>query len=358
MRLREGEATWLLTVLLTSKILFAGIGRFVAVSGTAGWLQSIWCVFVALVIFRVLCRLYRPFEGKDMMAVAELGMGVGARVLVGVLVSGALMLHTALMLRIYADTVSALTLFESPLFFVLLFFAATMMAGAFAGLGGLARICMVAGVVLGGMLALLLFLSVPRFTIENLFPILGKGVPAVLGGLDGLEIFSDVALLFLITPHLNRDGAYRRVGTRALVWSGVTVTAFVLVYLLCVPYPAATQFKLPMLEIAGGVNADVVFQRAEGIFLLVWIFAGFLSLCITFYLSLYSFSRAAFLSDRRGVTAAFLVIAVALALIPGADGSYARYYQVFFLGYTVFAFGLPAVLAVGARLCAGKGAQE
>jgi len=90
----------------------------------------------------------------------------------------------------------------------------------------------------------------------------------------------------------------------------------------------------------------------------VWIFAGFLSLCITFYLSLYSFSRAAFLSDRRGVTAAFLVIAVALALIPGADGSYARYYQVFFLGYTVFAFGLPAVLAVGARLCAGKGAQE
>lgn len=350
MHIGEREAKWLMIVLFLSKLLFMGVRQYVAGGGTAAWLQAAWCGAAALAVFAVLSRLYRKFEGRGLFDLTEYAFGAPGLKLIGTGLFLLITVDTAMLLRMYADTIASITLSTSPAFYIMLFLLAAIIVSALAGVEAVAKYSYVAGICIVALLAILFAMDMPNLHTENILPILGNGPKALLTGIGGADIYADTLFLFFLTPYLSKDGAYRRAGYKAIAIGAAVIVLTTLVYTLNVPYPASAEFTLPVLEISSAVNVDVIFQRAESIFLVLWIFSGFLSLGALFCFALFACKETFHLQNHRAVIGALVVIVTTLAMTAGNFSEYQWFYIKFHQGFTIAAFALPILIFTAARI--------
>jgi hypothetical protein len=201
-----------------------------------------------------------------------------------------------------------------------------------------------AGIVLAVTLVIILLLNIPNYDVSNIYPLLGNGADKVLSGFDGLNVYADMFLVFLMAAHFGKETSARSVGVRAIIISGILITLTTLMYILTVPYPASADFILPILEIAFDVNLDIIFQRAEGLFLFLWIFSGFIVIGGYICFSVMSFERTFNLSDRRGVIGVFLIIGMGIALSLPPLTSEGRIYDMIYTAFSFTAYLLPVTV--------------
>ncbi|MBR2477043.1 MAG: GerAB/ArcD/ProY family transporter [Clostridia bacterium] len=344
------EAIWFLVILFVSKILFADINRYVGQSGTAAYIQTIWCAFLAAVIFIVTATL----SGEhDIFQASYLALGNVGMKIVGIIISLMLLLNAGVMMRVYAEIISSIALPDASEFFILVALVIAAAFAAFSGIGTLGAYSFAAGIVLVATLSAILILNIPNYDLSNIYPVLGNGIGSILSGVDGLSVYADVFLVFLMATHFSKGTSAKKAGLRAIIISGVVITATTFLYILTVPYPAATEFSLPILEIAFDVNLDVIFQRAEGLFLFLWIFSGFIVIGAYICFSILSFERSFNLSDRRGVIGVFLLIGLGVAMSMESVSLQRDLYAAFYMAFTAVSYGLP--LAVfGIRKLRGR----
>lgn len=354
MHIGEKEAKWLMIVLFVSKLLFMGVRQYVAGSGTAAWIQAAWCGLLAIVVFAVLSRLYRRFEGRGLFDLAQYAFGgAGLKILGGALFV-LIVVDTAMLLRMYADTIASITLSTSPAFYIMLFLLAAVVTAALSGVEAVAKYSYAAGICIVVLLGVLFAMDVPNLQAENILPVLGNGPGNILLGFGGSDIYADMLFLFFITPYLAKDGAYRRAGYKAVGIGAAVIVATTLIYSLNVPYPASGQFTLPVLEISSAINVDVIFQRAESIFLVLWIFSGFLSLGALFCFGLFACKETFHLQNHRAVIGTLMVILAALAMTAGSYSKHQWFYVKFHQWFTIAAFAIPAVVFAAARIRARR----
>lgn len=340
-RITGREATWFLVILLVSKILFADINKYVNHSGTAAYMQSAWCALIALVLFAIASHLS---EGENILSAANSALGNIGMKSVGIILSLILLLDAGVMLRVYADIISSIALPESSDFFIMLFLIAAAAFAAFAGVGTMAAYSYAAGIVLVASLVLILVLNVPNYDISNIYPVLGNGFENIFTGIDGLSVYADIFLIFLMASYFKPGISVRKTGIKAIIISGIVISATTLAYILTMPYPASSDFTLPVLEIAFDVNLDVIFQRAEGLFLFLWIFSGFILIGTYICFSILSFEKSFKLTDRRAVIGVFLLIAACIALSADTSSLQSKAYGIFYTVFTVIAFALPIAI--------------
>ena len=346
-KINSKEATWFFVILFVSKILFADINEYVNHSGTAAYMQTGWCTFLAVVLFAVTSYLS---GGDDIFYASRTAFGdIGLKV-VGILISVLLLMDTGVIFRVYSDIIASIVLPESADFFILILLAVAAGFAAFAGVGTLTSYSYAAGIVLVASLVLILVLNVPNYSLENIYPVLGKGGDKILSGIGGINVYADIFLLYIISSDFKKDDSVKKTGVKAIIISGIVISLTTFLYILTVPYPASSIFSLPVLEIAFDVNLDVIFQRAEALFLFLWIFSGFILTGAYLAFSIKSFEKSFKLSDRRAVIGVFLLIAVCIALcvdtVSLKNGIYSGFYKVF----TGIAFLLPPTVFLIKRL--------
>ncbi len=345
-RVSQKETVWLFIILIVSKVFFADIQKYINTSGTAAYMQTAWCAALALVLFAVSACLSR---NRDIFTAAELALGNSGAKIIGVLLALLMLADSGVMLRVYADIISSIALPEASDFLILLALGAAAAFAAFAGLGTLTSYSLGAGIVIIVFLAAILILNIPNYDITNIYPLLGNGTKSIFSGFDGLTPYADIFLIFLLITHFRENVSVKKSGITAIIISGVIITATTLLYVLTVPYPASADFALPVLEIAFDVNLDVVFQRAEGLFLFLWIFSGFIVIGAYVCFGILSFEKSFRLSDRRGVIGVFIFLAVGIALLADTAALQEKVYSLFYYVFTVTAFALPlAVYGIGA----------
>ncbi|MBQ6998963.1 MAG: GerAB/ArcD/ProY family transporter [Clostridia bacterium] len=335
------EATWFLVILFVSKILFADINEYINFSGTAAYIQTAWCAFATLVLFVVTSYLS---GGDDIFSASYAALGNVGMKSVGILISALLLLDAGVMFRVYADIIASIALPDSSDFFIILLLILAAGVAAFAGVGTLASYAYIAGIVLVSSLALILVLNIPNYTLSNIYPLLGNGGDKILSGIGGINVYADIFLVFLMSVYFKKGESVKKSGVKAIIISGIVITVTTFLYILTVPYPASSGFALPILEIAFDVNLDVIFQRAEGLFLFLWIFSGFILIGAYLSFSVLSFERTFNLSDRRAVIGVFLLIAVCIALCADTSSLKSEVYTAFYKVFTAVAFILPPIV--------------
>ena len=350
MHIGEKEAKWLMILLFVSKLLFLGVRQYVAGGATAAWLQAAWCALLAIAVFAALSGLYRRFEGRGLFDLASYAFGDAGLKILGSALFLLLAVDAALLLRMYADTIASITLSTTPAVYVMLFLLAAIVTCALAGVESVAKYSYVAGICIVALLLLLFAMDVPNLRPENLLPLLGNGPEHILLGFGGADIYADMLFLFFLTPYLSKDGAYRRAGYKAVGFGAGVIVLTTLVYTMNVPYPASGQFTLPVLELSSAIPVAVIFQRAESIFLVLWIFSGFLSLGALFCFGLFACKETFHLQNHRAVIGALTVIIALLAMTAGNYSKYQGFYQRFHQGFTIAAFAIPAIVFIGARI--------
>lgn len=337
------ESTWFFVTLFISKILFADISRYVSQSGTSAYMQTAWCGILALVLFVIAVFLSK--KGDLLSAVVDIFGDAGEKIF-GIALVGMLLFYTGMMIRVYADIIGSVVLPDFPDFLIVVLLSVTILVSGFSGLGTVISYSYGAGTVIVSALLIILFLNIPNYEITNIYPIFGNGIGNILKGVNGIGAYADIFLIFLISPYFKKGTSVGKTGLKAIAISAILITITTFLYVLTIGYPASSYFSLPVLEIAFDVNLEVVFQRAEGIFLFMWILSGFVLTGAYMCIAVELFKKCFHLSDRRGSIGLFVFISTAIGLFFESTVKYKHVYDGFYTFFTIIAFALPLIVFI------------
>lgn len=312
MKVNEKEAVRLMVVLIISKVFLWDINRFVYSSGTAAWINAVLSTVIAVLAFLILSWVYKKTDYDDVFSCIKSAYGKTGLYIFGTALFIMQLVNLIVVLRIYSNTISTITLTSAPSFFVLIFILATLIASGYFGIESIIKISSVSCIVIVLFIVVLFLFDIPHYELTNIFPILGNGVSGFLNCYKNVGFYNEILFLFFIIPLLKDRKRFKNTGLKSIIYSGIIVILTTLVFTLTAPYPVNTQFYLPMLEISSAVNINVIFQRAESVFLILWIFTCFIYLGSAFCFVLYTFEKTFQISDSKAIIPAVLFIVVTL----------------------------------------------
>jgi len=286
-------------------------------AGTAGWILTIYITVIALILFTIIARLYKKFEGKDILDISEYVAGNIGRIIVGTFFLVYLVFIVSVVLREFGEDLKIIALRSSPISFVMSFFLAGMVVSAFFGLEALLRIgVIIVPIVFIGFVIILS--GVLQYSdLSRIMPFLGFGPKNIfIDNLSRISIYSGLVLLLFLPPFIKSHKDFKKIGYITIGLSSFNLTVSVLVFLLVFQYPIATESFLPIFQLARLINYGRFFQRLESLFSLLWIVSALHYLSIGLFLILYIFKKTYKLEYYKPLILPFAVILYTASFIP------------------------------------------
>ncbi len=312
-------------------------------AGTAGWIQSMYVSVLVIIIFVILSKLYKNFNGKDIIEISEYLGGTIGRIVTGTLFAAYICMTVPIILREFGEHMKTVALPNSPISFILLFFIGAIITGSLFGIQMIARLTAIAVPLISiGYISILLGVS-SYFDFSNIFPLLGSGSKAVfIDGMGRVSIYGAISVIFLIPHQIANPKIIPKVGFISLAVSGVFLTAGTLAYILVFEYPTNTQFFLPIYNMAKKIQYRRFYQRVEAIFVFSWASAGMLYLSTSFYTIILYLKKAFKLEYIRPLIFPTAIIVYTLSLYPSSLMETINYEQDFFRRFGgIITFGMP-----------------
>lgn len=346
------EATTIILNLICTKI-FLNYPRFAAeVGGTASWIFTIYISVLALLGFTVIQILYRPFEGKDLLDVAELAAGNVGRVLTGLVIIACAGWSATSYLRVFSENMKLISLTTSPLSFVELFFVVCFVIGTYLGMESLSRLHAFAAPFIAVGFLMIMLGVVNYIDLTNLLPILGNGPEAIfINGAPKVSIFYETLFLYLLTPFIKRHENLKATGYWSVGLSSLFLLVSSLVFSSVFPYPSSLERNIPIFHIARLIKLGRFLQRVEAIFVFIWAASSLLYISVCFYFVLFAFQKAFRLDYYKPLIIPFAIIIMSVSFIPSDFNEVVDYEINYFRNWSwIAAFVMPIVLLVLARI--------
>lgn len=311
------EAIAIILNMLCVKIILNFPRNMAEVAGTAGWLVAIYISMLAFVAFYIIQRLYKKFEGLDLLDLGEHAAGGIGRIAVGLIVIATLIFSVSLYLRVFVEDMKVVALTVSPISYVASFFIICMAIGAYLGIEAIARYHALAiPVIIAGYIIIISGVT-PYVDLSNIFPILGNGAKALL--VDGSMksgVYMEFIILFLLIPFIKNNKTMKSVGFISLGTTAFFIVLATFIYLTVIPMPDALERILPMFHLSRLINIGRFFQRIDAIFVLIWATAGLMYTTTGLYFIAYIFKKTFRLKHYRPLILPFCVILYTLSLVP------------------------------------------
>ncbi|MDP4094900.1 MAG: endospore germination permease [Bacillota bacterium] len=311
------EAAGLLINAISARIFLNFPRPLVESSGTAAWIQMLYVSILALIGFTIIIKLYKKFEGRDLMDISDhIGGGI-LRFITGIILLVTFIVVCSIILREYSENMKVIAFNVSPISFVMLFFLVGMIVAAYLGMEAIVRLHAIAiPIITVGFV--IIFLGVaPFYDVSNLYPLLGNGPKKIFGsGFFALSTFSPLVYLYLMPPFIKTHKNLKRAGYIGIAFSIFFSMASVLVYEMVFGYPSGTESFLPTFELARLINYGRFFQRVESVFMFSWVISAMLYLSIILYFSAYVLQKMFRLKFYKPLIFPLVVIIFCISFLP------------------------------------------
>ena len=311
------EAFCLLINMFCTKIILDFPRNVAEDAGTAAWIMVLLVSVTVFVVFIVIAKIYKDFSNKDILDVAESGIGEAGKIIAGLLFMFQFLYLIPIILREFAEDIKVISLTTTPISIIITLFCIGMITGAFIGIETLARINALSVPILAAAFMLILLLSIPRFDSSKIAPWLGPGpVTIIKEAVPNISAYSELTVLLFIMPFLNEKANYVGIGKYAILVTGFFFTFSTLTYMLVYQYPMATEFFLPIYQLARSIGIGRFLSRIEAIFILVWASSAFLYLSSGLYFISYLFKKSFGLKTEKPLLIPFTILIFSIAMIP------------------------------------------
>lgn len=353
-RLKEGKISSygifsLLAILIITKA-FLGIPRVVAQeAGSAAWLLLLLSGFVSTAGIYLIVKLVQRFPGKNLVEIAEIVWGGPGRVFVSLTMAILFLYISTVVVREFSETILTTVLPRTPISIITLMFLITMIFGSYKGLEAITRssVLLFPFIIIG--ILSILFLTGSFIDLNNLFPVLGKGLKIVTKIPGRTSIFIDIIFVTLIASNVNEPEKIP-----AQIWKSFFMSIFLfviieIVYVSVLSLEAATKLYIPLFQLARIIYMGRFFQRIEALYVFIWFFAGALKLTLSFYGAVVTLCRGFKIPIYQPLLFPAGLLVFAISFLP-PNMAAAISLDVNFLGElgSLIGFGLPAAILVTA----------
>lgn len=310
------EAITLLINLICTKIFLFYPRMTVEDAGTAGWIMSICSSVFTFILFFLFMKLYKRFENKDILDIAEHLGGEPLKILTGIIIAGIMLLFEIIVIREFSEDMKIISLPLTPLSFIMFFFSIGAVLGAMLGIEAIVRLSAIVVPLISAAYIIILLGVIPQTNFNNVFPILGTGLKDIFSnGLFRVSIFAEFMSIFLLPPFLGDNKKVRSTGYIAIGISSAYLLVSSLIYILTFSYPSSLEPFNPIYQMARLINLGRFFQRIESMFVFIWAMAALLYITSVFYLAVYVIAKATGLKYMRPIIMPLAVIVFSAAFL-------------------------------------------
>lgn len=245
--------------------------------GTALALNMIYTTIITLIFLSIIFKLYKAFESQDILDISEFLGGKTLKLITGLLLIFFLFVTLGIVMREFSENLKNVAYTSSPIEYISLIFVIGMLVGSYFGIRSLVRLSGIVFPIVIISIAFIIFSVLEDMNFTNLLPVLGNGTTSVFlhGALD-VGRFEAIIILFLIPPFVQNN--LKKIGYSSVLLASLCLTLTLVALLTLIPYPTVTENYFPIFEVTRLINYGRFFQRAESIFILIWIWVNFLAL--------------------------------------------------------------------------------
>ena len=240
-------------------------------NANAAWITALLKNLVAFLFLFIIIRLYAPFEGLSLEAVASLALGGFGRTLLNISYAAGFMLFNAALFRILIEALKTVNHLGAAYEYYALFIAAAVVCAAFIGIKSVTNISAVVFPLIVLSIALISIIMIPHYRLYNIMPFFGSGISEIGRSLTSrLFGYSEYSLLFFLAPHIGKNRSLRKAAAISVGTVTFFSVGFTLLYCLSVPYPASKTFFLPLYQISRMIKSGSFLERLEPLIVFVW----------------------------------------------------------------------------------------
>ena len=279
------EAVFLIIIVTLTHIILNLPNTILTSVGSASVLNTFYTSILAIIFFLIVCKLFKPFENKDIIDVAEYVGGTKLKVFTTLLYSFYLIFTSSILILNFSETLQNIYFQNSEVWPIILIF---IIVSLFVNKLGFKNVVKVNTLIIPITLISVIIIfgaSITKFEPERMLPLIGYGVnKTFISGFSNIFAFGGLLYLFLIRPNLKNSKDYKKIGIIAIVISAAYLLLSVASLLLQFPFIANGKEVLSVYLSSRTIEFGKFFQRSDALFIFVWIlaFLAYLSVILAY----------------------------------------------------------------------------
>ena len=175
-KLNSIEASLLVVIVILSHIILDLPNIIIKSTYSAAILNVVFLTFLALVFFLIVYKLFKPFDGQNILNVAEFVGGKKLKTLLSIIYSLYLIGASAIVIRSFAETLKVVYFPDAALWSIISIFILIAIFANKCGARNIIKVnTLLTPYVLITMIIIFAF-SFKYFDINRIFPIFGNGI--------------------------------------------------------------------------------------------------------------------------------------------------------------------------------------
>lgn len=312
-RITSVELIFLSVVVMVSHIILDIPNVILSSTASAAPLNVIYITGIALLFFIIVTKLFKPFNSRNILDVAEFIGGSFLKRIISIIYTLHLIFISGILILSFADTIKTIYLQDMPASLICLVF---VLVAVIANLFGFRSVSKTNVILLPLILfsIILIFITLCSDLVpQRIFPVLGYGVDATfISGFSNVFAYAQLLVLLLISPNLKESKDFKKVGIISILSSGFFLLLTVSCLLLLFPYSTGNEGVLSIYMITRSIQFCKFFQRADALFILIWVltFFCYLSVILSFLVKLTNRTTI-----TKKSTPSIYIIAVAIFIV-------------------------------------------
>lgn len=336
------EAICLMLIIVINELIINVPNMIILDTKTGSTLNIIFVSILAIIFTYTICKLFKPFYGKDILDVSEYVGGKILKIILGILFILFFLLLSSINLRYFANSLKVIYFNTSPLVYILLFFLVPALYINKYGLRAISGVNLIFLPIILASFIFLLISSYDNFTMVRIFPILGEGfTETFLTGSTNIFAFTGLAYIFFLPALLKDSEDFKKVSLISIIISSLCLILSVLSLIMAFPVITKTDETLSVYLLTRLVELGDFLERLDALFIFIWIIAHISFLSLTFFYILKIFQKITRIEDSRTLTSSLGLIILGSCLI-FKDIAQLKFIARYFLKYStvIFIFGI------------------
>lgn len=267
------EASFLVVIVTITHLLLDLPNALIKSTGSASVLNAIYISILALIYFFIVKKLLSPFDGNNILHVAEfLGGKFLKRVLTIIYISYFAFI-SAIMIRNFGDTLRLIYFPQATLWSVLGIMVLVAVIVNHMGAGSVIKVntFIIPPILL--TIVITAFSLIGKLEPNRLFPVMGYGFKETfIFGASNIYAFSGLVYIYLIRPNLKNYKDFTKLGVTSILLSAMYLVVCILALVMLFPYLTSGNETLSIYLSTRVIEYGKFMQRADALYMFVWLF--------------------------------------------------------------------------------------
>lgn len=280
-KLNYFEASFLIVIVVISHIILEFPNVIIRSTLSASVINIIYITALAIVFFLIVVKLFKPFNGNNILYVAEYVGGKTLKTILSSVYVCYFIFISSLIIRGFSETLKVVYFPKANTVFLIGSFILAATLAVILGCKNIIKVnTLLVPIILFTMIIVFLS-SLKSFDTSRLFPILGKGArETFINGITNIYTLGGLIYIFLVGSSLKNINDFKKVGMLSIILSATYLLLSVVSTLILFPFLNTGNDVLSVYLSTRTIHFGNFLPRSDTIFMFVWIFNFLLYLCV------------------------------------------------------------------------------